>query len=286
MIIVLIFLTTTQLFSKNTSKKKQIIFDDYRVYSHRPGSVKIRRLSDNKQVLVLADKFKIKYYNNGEDIFNFYIDKKNKKVLINFDDFEILRWEGRYVEKYKANFYQIFTIHDKPFHYYIVLSSGKLVALDIEKFNKKIDKALAKTKKELALKFNLTPKQIELILKKKKQKVNNTLEVFIQNEYKEKNIESARNDSIIKKELDNTIGETLADEYYTAIQEASSEVLGDALSSELASRIDKEIAKAVEEGVSAAAAEAGIEAGLSVLAGGGTEAEARAACSAAAGSSC
>ena len=55
-------------------EKKELIFDDYRIYTHRPGGLKIRRLSDNKQLVVLADKFRIKYYNNGEDIFDFKLD--------------------------------------------------------------------------------------------------------------------------------------------------------------------------------------------------------------------
>ncbi len=270
----------------------QIIFDDYRIYSHRPGGVKIRRLSDNKQLIILTGKFKTKYYNNGEDIFKLKLNEENQKISLEFNGVKILYWRGRYLKKHRAYFFQMFALDEKPLHYYIVSKNGRQVSLDISKFNRKVDLALVKAKKELTLKFNLTPEQIELILKRKNQKINSTLNKLIQ-EKEDEEIQSSSEDTMmvsvdekITKELEATIGESLADEYYAAIQEASSEILDGALSSELASAIDEEIAKAITEGISSAAAEAGIEAGLDILAAGGTEAEALAACSAAAGTSC
>ena len=59
-------------------EKMEMIFGDYRIYTHRPGGVKIRRLSDNKQLVVLSDKFIFKYYNGGEDIFDFELDEEKK----------------------------------------------------------------------------------------------------------------------------------------------------------------------------------------------------------------
>jgi len=291
-ILVLSLIICSQSFAGDSHKKMQIIFDDYRIYSHRPGGVKIRRLSDNKQLIILTGKFKTKYYNNGEDIFKLKLNEENQKISLEFNGVKILYWRGRYLKKHRAYFFQMFALDEKPLHYYIVSKNGRQVSLDISKFNRKVDLALVKAKKELTLKFNLTPEQIELILKRKNQKINSTLNKLIQ-EKEDEEIQSSSEDTMmvsvdekITKELEATIGESLADEYYAAIQEASSEILDGALSSELASAIDEEIAKAITEGISSAAAEAGIEAGLDILAAGGTEAEALAACSAAAGTSC
>ena len=38
--------------SKKSYDKMEILFGDYRIYTHRPGGVKIRRISDNKQLVV------------------------------------------------------------------------------------------------------------------------------------------------------------------------------------------------------------------------------------------
>ena len=56
----------------------EMLFGDYRIYTHRPGGIKIRRLSDNKQLVVFSDKFKIKYYNDGEELFDFILNEKKK----------------------------------------------------------------------------------------------------------------------------------------------------------------------------------------------------------------
>ena len=64
-------------------EKMELVFGDYRIYTHRPGAIKIRRLSDNKQLIVLRDKFQINYYNDGEDIFDFKLDEENKKFQWN-----------------------------------------------------------------------------------------------------------------------------------------------------------------------------------------------------------
>ena len=154
-------------------EKKELIFDDYRIYTHRPGGIKIRRLSDNKQLAVFSDKFKIKYYNDGEGLFNFILDKKDQKIYVKFKGVELLKWEGRYVAKHNAHFFQLVTFNDEPFHYYIVLNGGRQIALNLKKFTKKIDKAVAEVKIKLAAKYNITIEQIELILKRRKDaKIN------------------------------------------------------------------------------------------------------------------
>ena len=50
-------------FNKKEFEKMEMIVGDYRFYTHRPGGIKVRRISDGKQLLVLGDnseqRFKI-----------------------------------------------------------------------------------------------------------------------------------------------------------------------------------------------------------------------------------
>ena len=269
-------------------EKMELIFGDYRIYTHRPGAVKIRRISDNKQLVVLGDKFVFKYYNDGEDIFDFKLDEENQKVSMELNGVKILHWEGRYVEKHRAHFLQMLVLDEQPFHYYIILDTGRKVALNVAKFTKKIDSAIAKVKIELAAKFEITPEQIELILKRRKEKINNELDKIVQDK-KDEIVQEASEDALVasidqtlQAELQATIGETMANEFMAQIEQATGQAVDNAISSELASAINEAVAEAVASGISQAAAEAGIAAGLAVLAAGGSEQEAwDAACSAA-----
>ena len=60
---------------KENYEKMEMLFGNYRIYTHRPGGLKIRRISDNKQLAVFSDKFKIKFYNDGDEIFDFILDE-------------------------------------------------------------------------------------------------------------------------------------------------------------------------------------------------------------------
>ena len=269
-------------------EKKELIFDDYRIYTHRPGGIKIRRLSDGKQLAVFSDKFKIKYYNDGEGLFDFILDEKTEKIYLKFMGVELLKWEGRYVSKHDAHFFQVFTTNDEPFHYYIILRGGKQIALNIKKFTKKIDKAVMKTKIRLAAKYNITLEQIELILKRRKEAKNKELEKIIGRE-KEKSLNEASKEAMdealqasinqeLAAQLEETIGQAMAKEF--------EDVLVEGMESEFASMIDEAVAEAVSEGISEATAEAALRAIMEVFAAGGTEAEAMAACQAVAGDAC
>ena len=261
-------------------EKKELIFDDYRIYTHRPGGIKIRRLSDNKQLAVFSDKFKIKYYNDGEGLFDFVLDEKDEKIYIKFKGVELLKWESRYVAKHNAHFFQLVTFNDEPFHYYIVLNGGKQVALNLKKFTKKIDKAVNKAKIRLAAKYNITLEQIELILKRRKDAKNKELEGII-GKKKDEILEEAFRESVDKelaKQLEETIGQAMAKEFDAIIIEG--------MEAEFASLIDQAIQEAVSEGISQATAEAAVRAIMEVLGAGGSEAEAMAACRAIAGDAC
>ena len=49
-------------------EKAEIIYDDYRISTYRPSGIKVVRISDNKTLLKISDNYKIKYYNNGENV--------------------------------------------------------------------------------------------------------------------------------------------------------------------------------------------------------------------------
>ena len=261
--------------SKEKYQKNEIIFGDYRIYTHRPAGVKIKRLSDNKQIAVFSDKLQVKYYNGGEKLFYTEIDKTNNeklKMTVSFKGVELLKWQGRYVARHGANFFQIATITNDPFHYYISTRNGKAIGLNIKKFDRKIEKAVAKAKVRLASKYNITLSQIEYILKNKERKRNLELQKVLGQEI---NLEIEKN---LAGQIDDTIGQEMAKEFDAIIMEG--------MEAELSSAIDEAIAEAVTLGISAATAAAAIEAMLAVYAAGGTDADAMKACQAVAGSAC
>ena len=45
-----------------------MIFEDYKVITYRPGGIKVVRISDGKKLLHIVDNYKIKFFNNGEDV--------------------------------------------------------------------------------------------------------------------------------------------------------------------------------------------------------------------------
>ena len=45
-----------------TWEKAEIIFEDYRIYTYRPGGIKIVRISDGKKLARITGNYKIKYF--------------------------------------------------------------------------------------------------------------------------------------------------------------------------------------------------------------------------------
>jgi len=263
--------------------RAEIVFDDFRLYTHRAGGVIIRKISTNQRLVVFTDKFKIKYYNGGEKFFDFILDEKNEKISVLYEGREIIHWEGKYIKKHNAYFFQMLALGYKPFHYYIILSDGKQAGLNIKKFQRKIDKSVAKAKLRLAAKYNITLEQINKILKDREKNITKQIEGIIQ-EKEEEAIRETTNETIqktidetLQAEINKSIGDAMAEEFESAII--------DGMESELASIVNEAIAEAVNAGISAAAAEAGIRAAMEVLARGGSEQEAWDAGCAAAGQS-
>ena len=301
-------------------EKTEIIYDGYRISTYRPGGIKVVRISDNKKLLQITDNYKIKFFNNGQQVLSINksvyevdrsidtmfenIDDQYKKTISDikeiikdpfakrkkatFDtethklelfinDKRILLYVGRYVKKHKAFFYQVLTNKSEAFHFYLKLDGKTAVALNMEFFTAKIDKAVRKAKKRLALEFDITEAEIERIIE---DKIGETTDRAV-----EDSMEKAINESVIKA-IEQTVGEAMSASLVSAIEEATGEAIEESIESELASAIDAEIAAAVAQGIDEAAVTAGWEAYFEVLAQGGSVEQASAAAYDACGSAC
>ena len=277
--------------NKENYEKMEMLFGDYRIYTHRPGGIKIRRISDNKQLVVFSDKFKIKFYNDGDKLFDFILDEKKENITIKYKDIELFTWKGKYISKHQAYFFQIMTYDNQPFHYYINLKAKPSSALNIEKFELKIAKAVSKAKIQIAAKYNITPELIELILKKRKLSTDKKIEKIVLEEKDKLNNEI---DKEIEDNIDKTLQASLSQEVAKQIEDSIGKeiakefdsIIIDGMEDELASIIDEAVEEAIAVGVSQATAEAAVRAVMDVLAKGGTEEEAMEACRAIAGDAC
>ena len=300
-------------------EKAEIIFKNYRIYTHRPGGIKVVRISDQKPLVRITDNYKIKYFNNGKDVIRIEktqytpanlteaiggLDKeieskvkeiseilknpfkKRKKKLFDpethklelfIEGQRILHYVGRYVRQHRAFFYQVLTDKAEPFHYYIRIDGKAAIALNMKFFNAKIDRAVRKVKKELAIEYNISEEEIQKIIDEKVgEETNRAIE---------EQMESAINDSV-KEAIKQTIGQELSNMLVSAVEQATGEAIDSAIEQELADAIDQEIARAVAMGIDEAAVTAGWEAYFEVLAQGGTYEEANAAAYEACGSAC
>ena len=200
-----------------------------------------------------------------------------------------------FVPQHNAQFYQLLALNDQPFHFYVVHPKGE-IALNMAKFTKKIDIAVAEAKKKIAEQYDLTEEDIEKILKQRKDNLDKQLAAIssetekaiaqetgkaVQSEV-DKEVASAV-DAELAKELANVIGEEATKEITQALEDALGVELDSAIKAELATELDKAIADAVAEGVSVATAEAAIRASIQVLAEGGSIEQAIATCKAAGG---
>tara|TARA_B100001540_G_scaffold289042_1_gene284703 strand:+ start:194 stop:1111 length:918 start_codon:yes stop_codon:yes gene_type:complete len=262
----------SNLSGKSEYEKMEIIFDDYRLYTSRPGAIKIKRISTNELLVLFSDKFKIKFFNDGEDLFDFILDEEKGKIFLKHDERTILHWEGRYIKKHNANFYQILAQGYIPFHFYIKLPGKTSIGLNMESFSARIDKAIAEAKVRIAAKYNISLETIEAILKKQDDKINNELSEIV-DEKKEELLELASKKAVeetisseVDKQVELSIGAAMAKEFDAIIIDGMEDVLAQA--------VNEAVAEAVSEGISEAAAEAGIRAALEVLARGGSEQDA------------
>ena len=275
----------------------EMTIGDFRIYSHRPGGIKVRRISDGQQLLVISDNLKVTYYGDSEDIIdieNNTQDKNNPRLNLKIKKVPVISWKGKYVPKHRATFYQVMAIGNKPFQYYIKLTKkgNPVVGLNISKFDRKIENAVAKAKTRLAAKYEISIDEIDNIMKNRESKAVAQLESVIKKE--EDKIMQASLDNLVDSaineelaaELEKTIGEAMANELVSAIEAETGAAIDQAIQDELAAAIDQAVAEAVQLGIDEATAAAAIQAMLDVYARGGTDAEAMAACQSIAGDAC
>ena len=55
--------TKASIAENKNFEKMEMVIGDYRIYTHRPGGIKIKRISDKKQLAVIGDNLKVKYSN-------------------------------------------------------------------------------------------------------------------------------------------------------------------------------------------------------------------------------
>ena len=316
--------------SSRVMEKMEMYFKDYKIYVSRPGTIKIRRVSDNKQLLTIQGDMNIKYYNDGKGLFDINYTKKKrptldediqtgiediKKVLkdplgifkrlttpkgakkkdkgeakmkkddikleLKIDGVKLLHYEGRYVPTYKAFFYQVLTSGYEPFHFYITLQGKNPIGLNMEHFNKKIDRAIRKAKKRLAIEYDITEAQIDKIIQEQTGRATD--------EAAREAAQDAVKEAIsqeVQAAVEQSVGEAMSAGLINAIEEATGEAIEEALEAELAAAIDAEIEYAVAQGIEEAAVTAGWQAYFDTLAAGGSDAQASTAAYEACGSAC
>jgi len=299
---------------KKNWEKTEIIYGDYKIYTYRPGGIKVVRISDEKKLAQITDNLKIKYFNNGQNIVSAKINKKGRPTIFqtleksldsdseefvgktlgkkkekakhNPDDNKlelfiegdkILHIEGRYNKKYHAMFYQVLTRDFKSFHFYISLSGKAPIALNMGLFNTKIDKAVRKAKERIAEEYDVSMEEIDKIIE---EKLGETIGDQI-----DQSVEEAVSASVAEA-IERSVGLVMAESLADAIEQATGEAIEQSLQDELGAAIDAEIAAAVAAGIEEAAVTAGWQAYFQVLAQGGTVQEASDAAYKACGSAC
>ena len=293
-------------------EKAELLYKGYRVYTYRPGGIKVLD-SSGKKLVQITDNLKVKYFNNGESVitikkvtmklptifdtaeehvgalkdgtlFDKIFKKKKKKfdkdahkLELFIEGKKVLHYEGRFVEKHKAFFYQVLTSDFQSFHFYIRMSGRAAIALQMKSFNAKIDNAVRRAKERLSVEYDITMEQIDDIINDRiAQETDKAVQEGIQDA-----ISKSVSDAIQQ-----SVGEAMSAGLVAAIEEATGEAIDDALEAELANAIDQEIARAVELGIEEAAVTAGWQAYFDTIARGGTEAEAAANAYQACGSAC
>lgn len=282
-------------------EKAEIIYKDYRVYTYRPGGIRVETSSGVKLVQI-TDNFKVRYYNNGESLITIKMkkmklprlvdtinehaemiqdlsildklfkkkekkkfDKNAHKLELFIEGRKVLHWEGRHVDKHHAFFYQVLTADFQSFHFYIRLSGKAAIALQMESFNRKIDNAVRAAKERLSVEHDITLEEIDNIIN---ERVNEEAGKAVEEGIKEA-IEQSVSDAVAQ-----SVGEAMSAGLIAAIEEATGEAIDEAVEQELADAIDAEIAAAVAAGIEEAAVTAGWQAYFDTIAAGGSEADA------------
>ena len=277
---------------KEKFEKYEFYIDNFRVHTLNPGTIRIDNMLTGETDVTLSGNFKVKISNNGKNFFEFEFDEENLKSNLLYKGRVLINWTGKYVSRFHATFHQMQVFGYQPFHYFIAIPGKNYISLNFKLFDKKIEKAVDKVKKEMAIKFDISIEDIDKILERKNNSINNEIENVISKE-KQKLIEELTDKyagqeitETIRQEIEQTIGEEMANALISEIERATGQAIDSALENELASAINEAISFAIQEGGSQAAAEASIAAMLGVYANGGSDEDAMKACRAHAGDAC
>ena len=265
-------------------EKYEFYIDNYRVHTLGPGTVRIDNILTGETDVTLTGNFISKITKDGKKNFKFEFNEEELKSNLLYKGQVLINWTARYVRRYQATFHQMQVFGYQPFHYFIMLPGKNPIALNFNLFNKKIDKAVAKVKQELSIKYNLSISDIDKIMEKKENVVSKEQEKIIKElteKYAGKEITDA-----IRQEIEKTIGEEMANAFISEIEQYTGQAIDKAVEQELASAINEAISYAVQQGVSEATAAAAIEAMIIVYALGGTDEDAMEACRSIAGDAC
>ena len=257
-----IYTTEGSKFTNKNFEKMKLTVGDFLIYTHRPGAVKIKQISTNEQLAVIGDRLKVKYYNRGQDFFNAIVNKQDKELILEVNGIKVLVWKGQYVQQANATFYQILGMGRLPFHFYVKLDvSENAAALNMERFNRKIELAVDDVKKKLSVQYNLSIEQIDGIILE-----NDMMAVY--GEQVPTNVELDKTFQK-KTKLYAELKESLGEENFSMLKSNVDAKVEDALSKEVnekvKSAIDESIREAIHSGVSTAAIEAAINAFLDAL---------------------
>lgn len=300
-------------------EKAEIIYKNYKIYTHRPGGITIIRISDNKKLLRISDNYKIKYYNDGENLI-----KIKKTVYKPIGLSEAIENAGSQVGKTLTDIFEVIKdplkkrnkeLFDTDTHKLEVFIDGNRILHYVGRYVKQHQAFFYQVltdrsepfhfyikiggKAAIALNMKFFNAKIDRAVRKAKKELSieyNISEEEIQkiidekvgeetNKAIERTMENAINESV-KEAIRQTIGQELSNMLVTAVEQATGEAIDSAIEKELADAIDQEIARAVAMGIDEAAVSAGWEAYFEVLAQGGTVEEASAAAYEACGSAC
>ena len=265
-------------------EKYEFYIDNYRVHTLSPGYIRIDNLITGETDVKLGGKFKVKISKEGKNFFEYVFDEENLSSKLLYKGRLLINWSGKYVQRYSATFYQMQVLGYIPFHFYITIPGKNPISLNMKLFNEKIEKAVAKVKEELAIRYNLTVSDIDRIMKKKDNAISREKEKIIKElteKYAGEEITEA-----IREEIEKTIGEEMANAFITEIERVTGSQIDAAIEQEVANAINEAIAEAVELGVSEATAAAAIAAMIYVYAMGGSDQDAMDACRSIAGDAC
>ena len=278
------FTSESSRYTNKTFEKMKLSIGDFLIYTHRPGAIKIKKISDNKQYAVIGDKLKVKYYNNGQDFLDIEIDKEQKELILKKNNTKVLIWKGKYIKIAEATFYQILAMGRLPFHFYIKLDkANSAVAINIERFNRQIELAVDRVKITLAEKYNISISQINEIINE-----NDMMAVYSEKvPTKESYNISDQKKLALYLDLKESVGDENFKTFETKLESNVSKGVTKAINKEVDEtikvEIDEAIKEAITDAVSMAALQAGWDALINALMNGAGWAEALAAADAACG---